>query len=857
MPRFNHELLARVRTELNLTQEAAATAVGVDVRTYRRYESGAVNEAAEGFVIRNASRRRLLVQLGRELGIAEDELVIADAPTTAAPRAEWRTCHAHTLPRAPHFVGREEVLALLRGWERGRRAIAVVAIGGAGKTALVERFLVQLGDGPHAGGVFVWSFYDDTRVEAFFARATAYFAGAAEVAAGDRLDALQRALATGEPHLLVLDGLEVLQGSGLGEASYGRIVDGALRRLLTSMARGLGAARLLLTSRFEPTDLQAWEGAELVTVRLGGLSRPEGSLLLARWGLAGGETLQPLVDRVGGHALSVAMLGSYAGAFLGGDVERAQAIELEPAARDDVQARRLLAVLAAYAKALAPEERDVAARLALFPAGADVALLARLATAGGVAAGSLAGLGAGAIAAIVARLERLGLVARVAPQRFTAHPFVAQYFRSLLAAPPEAIHEVEREHLIARLDDTRAGSSTDALLDTYETLLIHTLRAGRADEAASLYFRSLGGFAHLGLQRGAMSRGVRIVREFADDGDPERFTTAIDPGRRARLLYDWGLYAGALGDLALASRCYRIHGALVRESGQLEALTTSLRALAYTERLAGSLTEALRLTEAAAAVAREVAADGDVARALALKARVLHDLGRVDEADACFLEVRRLGDRPFARRSFWAAEHELALGRVATARAEVEGNLAGLRELGWAGHRAHAETILGDVALAGDEPDPDRASDHLAHARGWTALTGEVEVVLRCQALAARICLAERRFADADSAIRSGLALSETCGFGLFAVDFNNLRLERALAVDAGASEAATLALTAARARPAYAWGLADALHLAGLAALAEGRAGARALLGEAERVRAGLRHPGLAATREALARAG
>jgi tetratricopeptide (TPR) repeat protein len=857
VPRFNHELLARVRTELNLTQEAAAAAVGVDVRTYRRYESGAVNEAAEGFVIRNASRRRLLVQLVRELGIAEDELVTADAPIAGpAPRAGWHTAHVHTLPRAPHFVGREDVLALLRGWERGCKAIAVVAIGGAGKTALVERFLAQLGDGPHAGGVFVWSFYDDTRVEAFFARATAYFAGAAEVAAGDRLDALQRALATGESHLLVLDGLEVLQDSGLGEGSYGRIVDGALRRLLTSMVRGLGAARLLLTSRFEPTDLQAWEGAALVTVRLGGLSRAEGSLLLARWGLAG-ETLASLVDRVGGHALSVAMLGSYAGAFLGGDVERAQTIELGPAARDDVQARRLLAVLAAYATALAPEERDVVARLALFPAGADVALLARLAAAGGVAAGSLAGQGAGGIAAIVARLERLGLVAKVAPQRFTAHPFVAQYFRSLLDAPPEAIHEVEREHLIANLDDARVGASTDALLDTYETLLIHTLRAGRADEAASLYFRSLGGFAHLGLQRGAMSRGVRIVREFAEDGDPARLTTALDTGRRVRLLYEWGLYAGALGDLALASRCYRIHGALVGELGLLEALTTSLRALAYTERLAGSLTEALRLTEAAAAVAREVASDGDVARALALKARVLHDLGRVDEADACFLEVRRLGDRPFARRSFWEAEHGLALGRVAAARAEVEGNLAGLRELGWNGHRAHAETILGDVALAGDEPDPNRASDHLAQAREWTAVTGEVEVVLRCQVLAAKICLAERRFADADIAIRSGQALSETCGFGLFAVDFNNLRLERALAVDAGASEAATQALMAARARPAYAWGLADALHLAGLAALAEGGAGARALLDEAERVRTGLRHPGLAATREALARTG
>ncbi|MCY1066931.1 helix-turn-helix transcriptional regulator [Nannocystis sp. RBIL2] len=847
--RFNHELLARVRTELNLTQEAAAAAAGVDVRTYRRYESGAVNEAAEGFVVRNASRRRLLGALSRELGIAESELVVAEVPKEEEAPGGWRPCHAHTLPRARHFVGREEALALLRASTRG--VIAVVAIGGAGKTALVERFVAALGEGPLAGGLFVWSFYDDTRVEAFFAAATKYFASGAEVPAGERPQALQEALAAGPPHVVVLDGLEVLQGSGLDDTTYGRIGDGALRRLLMSAARGLGAARVVLTTRFEPSDLQAWDGAGLTTLRLGGLSPAEGSTLLERWGLAAGASLRPLVEKVGGHALSVAMLGSYAGTFLDGDGAKAQAIALEPAARDDVQARRLLVVLAAYARALAPEERDLVARLALFPAGAEVELLARLAAAGGAVAGALAGLDAAQIGPIVARLERLGLVARAAPRRYTAHPFVAEYFRSLLAGPPAAIHEVEREHLIARLDVHGPGPHADARLDTYEALLMHTLRAGRTGEAASLYFRSLGGFSHLGLQLGAMSRGARIVRAFAEGGDPARMTAGAGPGRRARLVYDWGLYAGALGDLAQASRCYRIHAALVREAGNLEGLTTSLRALAYTERLAGALTEALQLCEAAAEVAIRADAPGDAARALALRARVLHDLGRVEAAEAGFAEARALGDRPFARRSFWAAEHALALGRVAAAQAEIESNLAGLHELGWAGHRAHAETILGALALAGEEPDPDRASDHLARARTWTTATGEVEVVLRCHALEAQICLAERRFADAERAIRSGLVLAETCGFGLFAVDFNNLALTRALAVGSVVDEAAAQALAAAQARPSYAWGLADALHLAGSAATG---VQARGLLAQAATLRAALLHPQLAATQAALA---
>ncbi|MDC0721989.1 helix-turn-helix domain-containing protein [Nannocystis bainbridge] len=851
MLRFHHELLARVRTELNLTQEAAAAAVGVDVRTYRRYESGAVNEAAEGFVVRNASRRRLLAALSRELGIAESELVIEARATEPAPApAGWRPCHAHTLPRARHFVGREEALALLRAPTRG--VIAVVAIGGAGKTALVERMIAELGEGPHAGGLLVWSFYDDTRVEAFFAAATRYFAEGAEVPAGERPQRLQEALASGPPHVLVIDGIEVLQGSGREDSTYGRIADGSLRRLLMSAARGLGAARVVLTSRFEPTDLQAWDGAGLTTLRLGGLSPAEGSTLLEHWGLSAKTPLRPLVDRVGGHALSVAMLGSYAGMFLGGDGERAQAIALEPAARDDVQARRLLAVLAAYAAALGPEERDLVARLALFPAGADVELLARLASAGGAVAGALAGRDAAAIGPIVARLERLGLVARAGPGRYTAHPFVAEYFRSLLGAPPAAIHEVERAHLIARLDVHRPGPHADERLETYEALLLHTLRAGRTGEAASIYFRSLGGFSHLGLQLGAMSRGARIVREFAPGGDPARMTAALEPGRRARLVYDWGLYAGALGDLAQASRCYRIHGALVREAGNLEGLTTSLRALAYTERLAGALSEALALTEAAVEVASRAEAPGDVARGLALQARVLHDLGRVGEAEACFEKARAMGDRPFARRSFWAAEHALGLGRGAAARAEIEGNLEGLHELGWAGHRAHAETILGALALAEEEPDPDRASVHLGHARAWTTASGEVEVVLRCHALEAQICLAERRLADAARVIHEGRMLAETCGFGLFVVEFSNLGLTRALAAERGIEEATAQALTAARGRPSYAWGLADALHLAGLAR----GTGGRELLAQAATLRAALQHPQLAATRAALERA-
>jgi hypothetical protein len=50
-----------------LTQDDAAAALGIDVRTYRRYESGAVN--AGGFDVRHATRSRLLARMSDELGL--------------------------------------------------------------------------------------------------------------------------------------------------------------------------------------------------------------------------------------------------------------------------------------------------------------------------------------------------------------------------------------------------------------------------------------------------------------------------------------------------------------------------------------------------------------------------------------------------------------------------------------------------------------------------------------------------------------------------------------------------------------------------------------------------------------------
>ncbi|HTN83813.1 MAG TPA: helix-turn-helix domain-containing protein, partial [Sorangium sp.] len=284
---FNHTLLQRARLELDLTQEQVAASIGVDVRTYRRYESGAVNDPRLGFSVRSPSRRRILERLSAELGIAEAELLAgeaggapaeepaaagveaaapsqgleapagaggvpvgaagapasaaeerAPAAAAAAPQAgapAWRPLHAHTLQRARHFVGRGDVLERLAAWADASppepRVVALLGVGGAGKTAIAERFLQGLGDAPRPGGVLVWSFYDDPRTEAFLDQAAAYFAqgeGAAPrapAAPGEQLARLRGALGQGPPHLLVLDGLEAVQAEGGAGRAHGELHD--------------------------------------------------------------------------------------------------------------------------------------------------------------------------------------------------------------------------------------------------------------------------------------------------------------------------------------------------------------------------------------------------------------------------------------------------------------------------------------------------------------------------------------------------------------------------------------------------------------------------------------------------------
>jgi hypothetical protein len=128
-------------------------------------------------------------------------------------------------------------------------------------------------------------------------------------------------LAGDAPHVLILDGLERAQ-TDEGPRRRGELEDPQLKRLVRSLAGGLGNARALVTSRFPLVDLDDFKGAGHRAVLLDDLDRENALAVLRGWGLQGDDPtlakiIEPLNIQGTYHALSVAALGSYLGNFSG------------------------------------------------------------------------------------------------------------------------------------------------------------------------------------------------------------------------------------------------------------------------------------------------------------------------------------------------------------------------------------------------------------------------------------------------------------------------------------------------------------------------------------------------------------
>jgi GTPase SAR1 family protein len=229
--------------------------------------------------------------------------------------------------------GREKELAMLdEAWNSEHTNIVMlVAFGGVGKTALVNRWLnnMELDNYRGAKRVLGWSFYsqgakEGTQVSAdqFIAFALRWFGdpNPDEGSAWDKGERLAQFVRK-ERTLLVLDGLEPLQNPA--DCS---IRDPALKSLLKELSHQ-NPGLCVITTRLSVYDVKDDIGTSVEEIKLENLSSEAGAELLVKLGAKGlPDELKQAVDDLKGHALAITLLGRYIADVYDGDIRKRKEI---------------------------------------------------------------------------------------------------------------------------------------------------------------------------------------------------------------------------------------------------------------------------------------------------------------------------------------------------------------------------------------------------------------------------------------------------------------------------------------------------------------------------------------------------
>ena len=291
---------------------------------------------------------------------------LGEPAAPAAPRA-----FTAKLPIAhPTLIGRENEIAFLdRAWsDADTNFVQVIAAGGTGKTALVDKwFRRHLGEAP----VFGWSFYSQGAApgrqissDPFFAEILAWLgiqiAPTASIYA--KADAVADRLRQ-ERLLLILDGVEPLQDPS------GALRDSALKALLQELDtanRGLVVCttRLRMDIPDDPPRAQSLD--------LDNLTPEQGAEYLRYLKVEGTDAeLQQASREYWNHALALTLLGTYLTDFCGADIRRRVEIPklIGEEVREGAHASR---VIAAYERVFAGKpELDILRALGHFDRPAE------------------------------------------------------------------------------------------------------------------------------------------------------------------------------------------------------------------------------------------------------------------------------------------------------------------------------------------------------------------------------------------------------------------------------------------------------------------------------------------------------
>jgi hypothetical protein len=444
----------------------------------------------------DAELARLLGQMGE---------VPQTPPVQLTPRPAPRVSLAKLPSTDPVLFGRKGQLALLdEAWENPDiNIVSLVAWGGVGKTALVNRWLLGMGQDDYRGAerVYGWSFYSQGAAEGkqasadpFIAAALDWFGDPDPTAGspwqkGERLAELVRKRRT----LLILDGLEPLQYPP-GEME-GRLKDPGLQCLLRALARH-NPGLCVVTTRLAVDDLKDFVDVSMERVDLEHLSPGAGAAYLAHLGARGtpGELEQAARD-FDGHALALTLLGRYLAVAYDGDVRKRDRIAgLTEERRQGGHAQR---VMASYERWFEGQpELDILHLMGLFdrPVGPGAIQALRAEPPIEALTERLQGLSQVDWRYAVASLRKVRLLAEEdadSPETLDCHPLVREHFGERLGrSHPDAWREAhDRLYEYYEAKAPEYPDTLEEMMPLYAAVA-HGCRAGRHQEALDeVYWR--------------------------------------------------------------------------------------------------------------------------------------------------------------------------------------------------------------------------------------------------------------------------------------------------------------------------------------------------------------------------------
>lgn len=415
----------------------------------------------------------------------------------------------------------------LNAWfnEPNIRAISLIGIGGAGKTALVghwlkvdNRDLIR-----EVAGLFYWSFYVEKDVDQFLLALINFIEELDQnlefkLDRTDPLGALELHFPRLPPVALLIDGLEVLQQAVSEGRTYGAFIDAKLRDFIQLVAYAKLPWLCISTSRFPITDLDHTPNTRrLPLVRL---EDDEGAEVLNQNGVLGTEEDRRKVTRyLEGHPLALRIFAASIPRGLRATPNQHLSNVFHVTNPHNKFLDKLFRLLDFYAGSLEISQRAMIQALSLFRSPVpQVTLAILIPTLTDKFAGDTGSLDM-AITIELNRLVTSGLVIRdkrANTDVYACHPIVRDYFRRDLLGQGDA-GRAAIDILTSRPDDLgiQGASNLEPLILACEALLL----SGDVIAAVELYVARFKK-GRVFLSGGLLTEGKRIYDAF------ERF--AID-----------------------------------------------------------------------------------------------------------------------------------------------------------------------------------------------------------------------------------------------------------------------------------------------------------------------------------------